>query len=208
MVSSYRDLMIGRYVDEVLPLTALDLDALDLQVKLIALLSGLTEAEVLALPIADYTERAAAISFLTEPCDASRARIPARYTLGDLVLVPTTDYTKMTAGQFIDFQTLSKEPEKNTVPLLSVFLVPEGKAYGVGYDVAEVRRAIAERLSVQDALEALAFFFGRLPQLLRDSLTFSERAAKGLKDRRTRKEMLAKIAAVKASLSAGGGLQT
>ena len=101
IVSDYRDLTIGKYTTEILPLVkkAGDMEPLDLQVALIAALNGMTEQEVLNLPVPEYTQYALATKFLERPLDMGRkGRIASRYTLGDFVLIPVRDFEKMTAG--------------------------------------------------------------------------------------------------------------
>ena len=207
----YKDITVGRYNADILPIIKEGdkLDPVDFQVHLIAALNGLTEKQVLDLPLAKYTELAMAAKFLETPCDTSAVgRLADRYTLGDVTLIPCKDYEAMTAAQFIDFQQLSKDLEANTIALLSVFLVPEGHKYNSGYDVAEVRQAIADHLSVQDAMEILGFFFGQLPELLRDSLASLESTAKRLKDKKKRATLLERVEAAKALLRSGAGSPT
>lgn len=210
IVSDYRGVTIGTYCNQILPLARReDVDEVDKQVKIIAILNGLTEQEVLDLPLPTYTEYARATRFLSAPCDTGKAgRIGSKYTIGEWILRPETDWQKLTAAQFIDFQQLSKDLEANTIALLSVFLVPEGHKYNSGYDVAEVRQAIADHLSVQDAMEILGFFFGQLPELLRDSLASLESTAKRLKDKKKRATLLERVEAAKALLRSGAGSPT
>ena len=211
IVSDYRDLTIGKYTSEILPIVkkASDMEPLDLQIALIAALNGMTEQEVLNLPVPEYTQYALATKFLERPLDTSKAgRIASRYTLGDFTLVPVRDFEKMTAGQFIDFQQLCADVEKNAVALLSVYLVPEGKCYNDGYDIREVQRAIADHLSVQDSMEVLAFFLAKSLKLQADSLYYSKGLLKGIRNRKTRKEIWQKIQETVTLLENGGGSQT
>lgn len=214
IIDSYKALPLGKYVGEILPICRQEgLDDLIRQVRIIGVLTGLSERDVLALPIDEYTRCAAAVHFLEVPCDLGGGkRIADRYTLGDLVLIPTRDYRKLTAGQFIDFQSLSGMDQADSlVPFLSVILVPEGHTYMDGYDVDALREAIAAYLSVEDAMQITAFFFTRLAASLRDSLTFSERAAKRMKGKkkeeveRNVKEARRLLRTVSEALGTGGG---
>ena len=203
IISSYREIPLGKWLHEVLPLCD-GTDPVETKAAVIGVLTGRTAKEVLALPIAQFAAYAAVAEFLTLPPDTSRAgRAAARYDLGDFVLVPRCDPDKISAAQFIDFQTLSKDVDKDPAAVLSVFLVPEGKAY-----IREVQRVIEERLSVQDAMELLAFFFSRFVACLPASLTSSEKAIRGVKDRRTRKALRERLKEVAALLRSGAGLPT
>lgn len=207
---SYRKLTIGRYIDGVLPAILGDYDPVERQARIIGALADMTWEDVLDLPIRDYSEMAARTHFLETEIDTSRmGHIARRYTLGDLVLVPVTDYTKLTAAQFIDFQTYAKEADKNVIPIVATLLVPEGRTYNKGYDVADVQKAVAEHLSVQDAMEVVGFFFALAAKSLQDSLTYSEREAKKMR-RKDRKAVKERIAAARAILSrtSGDGWQT
>ena len=111
------------------------------------------------------------------------------YRLGDLVLVPTQDLTKITAAQYIDFQTLSQEGEEKTVELCSVFLIPKGHKYADGYDIADVQDAIRRHLSVQDVVTLAAFFLRKYAESIVSSLTFCKREIRRTKDPKAKAEL-------------------
>ena len=159
IIDNYADLPVGLYM-EILATSRADMEDIDKQVRIISLLSGMPETQVLTLPIPDYKALAAATEFLTEPCQ--EGRVAKSYRLGGMDLVPTSDLTKITAAQYIDFQTLSKGGDERTVELCSVFLVPKGHKYNDGYDIADVQDAIRRHLSVQDVVTIAAFFFTQI----------------------------------------------
>ena len=207
MITSYRQLPLGLY-EEILRINADTADELERQARIIAVLDGTTYEQVLDLPLADYAERAAAAAFLAQE-DKGDHRMADAYKLGGFTLVPVRDFTKLTAGQYIDFQTYTKAGyEDHIVEILSVVLVPKGHKYGDGYEFAAVQAAIRQHLCVSDALAVLAFFFVALKDLIGSSLTYSRTLAKRLKGKAA-KEMLERIAAAEATLSttAGAGPQ-
>ncbi|MBQ2396802.1 MAG: hypothetical protein II304_07220 [Bacteroidales bacterium] len=57
---------------------------------------------------------------------------------------PAMDLTKITAAQFVDFQNYSKAKPMKFEDLLSVFIVPKGREYNDGYDMAEVKEDILD----------------------------------------------------------------
>lgn len=205
IIDNYADLTVGKY-SEILRANEGDADELDKQVATIAILADTTEDAVLALPLADYSELAARASFLLGEDKGSHA-VAKSYTLGELELVPVADAAKITAGQFIDFQQLTRDGgiDRKLPQVLSCLLVPKGKTYGAGYDIADVQEAIRRHLSVTDALSLLAFFFGSSEALLQRSLISSEKAAKALKDPTARATMLLRIKAARAMLSPTAG---
>lgn len=213
MINSYDKLPIGTYLD-ILAATPQDadrggiLDDLNYQVSILSALSGLSERELLNLPIAEYRDMVQQAAFLTK-APASVKRPADRYVLGDMILKPTGDLRKVTTAQYYDFLAYSPEGDAKLVELLSVFLVPEGKAYNDGYDVLEVQEAIRDNLPVSDALALVAFFFESWLRLMQDTLRSLEkesRSTKRIRDPKQRAEILERIAQTKRDLT--NSLQT
>lgn len=180
MIDNYNTLTLGLYLDIDAVLQS-DADDIDKQVRIIALLDGTTPEAVLALPLKEYSAKAAATEFLRHDCPPISA--PSRVISGDLVLIPTKDFTNITTAQYVDFQTFSKGGTAKLPELIAVLLVPEGRNYNDGYDVAEVVRVVRD-LPLPVALGLSAFFFGQLVQSIQASLTSLESAAKSLPKRR------------------------
>lgn len=209
IIDNYADLPVGLYMD-IIAVDRSPLGEFDKQVRIISILSGMAEADILALPVPEYKRIAAATEFLIHPCQ--EGRMAKSYRLGDLVLVPTQDLTKITAAQYIDFQTLSQEGEEKTVELCSVFLVPKGHKYADGYDIADVQDAIRRHLSVQDVVTLAAFFLRKYAELIVSSITFCNREIRRTKDPKAKAEMEAKLTEAEtmlrqlaASLTGGAG---
>lgn len=219
MINSYDKLPIGTYID-ILAATPQDadrggiLDDLNYQVSILSALSGLTERELLNLPIAEYRDMVQQAAFLTK-APASVKRPADRYVLGDLILKPTGDLRKVTTAQYYDFQAYAPEGDAKLVELLSVFLVPVGHAYGDGYDPLDVQAAIRENLPVSDAIALVAFFFESWLRLTQDTLRSLEkeaRSTKRIRNPKQRAEILERIAQTKRDLTnslqtVGAGLQ-
>ena len=203
IIDNYADLPVGKYLD-ILAANEGDADDLDKQVATIAILCDVTEADILNLPLPDYTALARAADFLHHE-DKGDHRLAKRYTLGGLALVPCTDSRKMTTAQYIDFQTMTRDGDydRHLPEILSCFLVPEGHTYGDGYDFADVQDAIRRHLSVTDALSLLAFFFVSLRKLTDASLTLSERATHLVKDKTMRRAMRQKIRETRKAMKEG-----
>lgn len=171
MIDNYKDLKIGKYL-EILDTCKAGGDELDTQVALVAALSGKTEEEILNMPISEYSALARSASFLSKAPELPDK--PAKvYEVGGFRLVPVMDAGKITTAQYIDFQTLAKHKEGKVVEILSCLLVPEGKRYNEGYDIADVHKAIQEDMSVADAMGAYAFFLDSCRKSTRDTLYFS-----------------------------------
>lgn len=204
IVDNHHALTLGMYerIREIFKNTE---DELDRQVKTLAVLADVDEEDILSLPIDEYKRMVAASNFLGE-IDPSSHRVAKSYNLGGFKLAPTTDYRKMITSQYVDFMELTKddEPDEHIVELLSIVLVPEGKTYGKGYDIAEVQEAIRRHMPFADACSLLAFFLTQFRALIADSLRYSMEAARGMKDKEMKAKMIARIKEVTTLLQEDG----
>lgn len=204
IIDNYRKLPIGKY-NEIVKLCETEMDELDRKVRIVGILTGLTDDEVLALPITDFTECCAKAKFIDLPCPETLIpSVSKSYPVGGFNLVPVTDMRKVTTAQYIDFLAFSKDKEHNIVEMLSCFLVPKGMDYNEGYDILDVHNAIKEEMSVAEVLALLAFFFGSWTRSLHSTLSYSERTARRLKDKTKRQMMLERIAELRSTISGGG----
>lgn len=153
---TYNDITIYQY-QQIRELVEEKLSDYDTQVALIAILFGMTEDEVLDLPMNKYKKYAEKIQFLLESpkpqADASR-----KIRINGKKYWIMRDLNKMTAAQFIDYQSLTKDgSDKHLHQILALYIIPKGKEYGKGYDVAEAATEIQHHLSLQQAIN-LSFF--------------------------------------------------
>ena len=207
IINSFDRLPVGKYV-QILGIDRSDREPIDKEVAIISVLTGMTETEVLNLPLPEFKALSAVSHFLRRTYDGDTT-LRKSYQLGGLELIPTRDVSKMTAAQYIDFQTTG-EDDVNLVATLSAMLVPKGCTYGEGYDFADVQRAIAEEMTVADALTVYAFFLVSSGKLIPDSLRYSRRflRRRGWRiPKAKRMEILKEIRAVEDSLTSGDGLQ-
>lgn len=205
IIDNYRKLPIGKYID-IVRLCETEMDEVDRKVKIVGILTGLTDDEVLALPLTDFTECCAKARFIDLPCPETLIpSVSKSYPVGGFNLVPVTDMRKVTTAQYIDFITFSKDKEHNIVEMLSCFLVPKGMDYNEGYDILDVHNAIKEEMSVAEVLAVLAFFFGSWTKSLHSTLSYSKRQARRLKDKGKRETMMAMIRELQDSVTSGGG---
>ena len=207
IIDNYRKLPIGKY-NEIVKLCETEMDEVDRKVSIVAILTGLTEDEVLALPITDFTECCAKAKFIDLPCPETLIpSVSKSYPVGGFNLVPVTDMRKVTTAQYIDFLSFSKDKEHNIVEMLSCFLVPKGMDYNEGYDILDVHNAIKEEMSVAEVLAVLAFFFGSWTRSLHSTLSYSERMARRVKDKEKRQMMMERIAELRSTISGVGSPQ-
>ena len=202
MITSYINLTLGTYldIDKVLRSEA---DDIDKQVSIIAILTGNTEEEILALPLTEYSALAAKTDFLKQ--EAPLVTAPKRVIVGGRAYIPTEDFTKITTAQYVDFQTFSKEGVERLPELLAVLLIPEGHKYGQDYDFAGVV-ADVKTLPLPVALALVGFFFASWSASIAASLSSLEGMKK--KVSKERREQLEKIISQTREMLAGAGLQT
>lgn len=204
IIDNYRKLPIGKY-NEIVKLCETEMDEVDRKVRIVGILTGLTDDEVLALPITDFTECCAKAKFIDLPCPETLIpSVSKSYPVGGFNLVPVTDMRKVTTAQYIDFLSFSKDKEHNIVEMLSCFLVPKGMDYNEGYDILDVHNAIKEEMSVAEVLALLAFFFGSWTRSIHSTLSYSERMARRVKDKEKRQMMMERIAELRSTISGGG----
>ena len=204
IIDNYRKLPIGKY-NEIVKLCETEMDEVDRKVRIVGILTGLTDDEVLALPLTDFTECCAKAKFIDLPCPETLIpSVSKSYPVGGFNLVPVTDMRKVTTAQYIDFLSFSKDKEHNIVEMLSCFLVPKGMDYNEGYDILDVHNAIKEEMSVAEVLAVLAFFFGSWTRSLHSTLSYSERMARRVKDKEKRQMMMERIAELRSTISGGG----
>ena len=206
-IDNYRDLPVGKY-EEICRLCDTEMTEVDRKVAIVAILANKTEDEVLSLPLDKFTEYSAKSRFLERECPDNLIPAVARsYSVGGFVLLPVTDIRRITAAQYIDFQTFAKERETKTVEMLSCFLIPRGKDYNDGYDVLDVHEAIRQEMSVAEVLALLGFFFEKWLRSMQTTLTSSMRLLKKT-DPEKEKELMAAYRNLVDSLTAGDGSRT
>lgn len=193
MIKSYSELPVDRYL-EIKDLINEDCEPLDLQVKLVSILDGRSEEDVLNMNINDYHALVQQSGFLMEPPKAAK-HIPNKLTINGKKYTIQKDVSKFTAAQYIDYQTMTaREDKEKILPyILSCFIVPEGKRYNDGYDIAEVIKDIGAFLSIQDAVNVCFFFQRKYLSLLNDTLIYlgwkTKRMMRKTKDETTRTKM-------------------
>lgn len=208
IIDNYRDLPYGKY-EEIVRLCETEMTDVDRKVAVIAVLTGKTEDEVLRLPLDTFTRYSAATRFLEAECPENLIPAVARsYPVGGFVLVPVADMRKVTAAQYIDFQTFAEDRDHRAVEMLSCFLIPRGCDYNDGYDVLDVHRAIRDGMSVATVLSLLAFFFKSWVESIKAIRTSLKREARRIRNPERRAAMLTAIAALRDSLTAGDGSPT
>lgn len=204
MIKSYEELAIGKYL-AINEIDKQEGDELMKQVKIISVLSGKSEDELLNLPIVEYRQMAEGAEFLMQHVN-DKEEIKDEYMVGDFILCPCLKTEKIITAQYIDFQYYCAKGAEGIVEQVATLMLPKGKKYNTDYDILDVQNAIREHLSVATVLSLYAFFLRLYLQSIRNIQTFLiqevERMPQGEKKEKMRKEMMRIVSQLD-----GGGLQ-
>ena len=194
MIDSYKSLPIGDY-QKILALCKDDgLEELDRQVKILSILTGIGEDEILDLQIQEFKVMTSRMGFLERDLPTEVTRLEESYRIGRFDLVPVIDMRKISTAQYIDFQSFHQAGfEEHFVEILSCILIPKGRKYNQDYDIIEVQDAIRRDLNVHDGASIYAFFMFSCRESIKDILTFSLQETKKIKDKAKKEKIQEQI---------------
>ena len=172
MIKSYNDLTVGKY-QELRKLELEGLDALEQQVAILAVLNDMDEDEVFNLPLAEYQKLASDMHFLDTQPVINTKHNPKTIKIGGEEYDVVQDARDLTAGQYIDYQHyLGVEDFDGQLPnILTVFVIPKGKKYGEGYNMAELANTFKDKMPIITAMEISSFFLRQSLTSIKASLT-------------------------------------
>ena len=118
----YKDIMVGKYVDLMATIKDYSGTELGLHTELIAIVYDMTEDEVLDLPLSKFEQYEREISFLYKKPKFT-SKIPNKVVLNGRKYEIMKDGNKLTAAQYIDYNTYVELPDKDfhIAEILSVF---------------------------------------------------------------------------------------
>lgn len=203
MINNYNDLPLGKYLD-IIELGKRETDETQYTISLLSILTGKSDNELLDLPLVEFKALSAQLAFLQREVPIAK-RIPSLLRFNGREYVPTTDATKLTTAQYIDFQTLQSDDKEHLAETMSCFIVPKGHKYNDGYDMAQVHADLREGMSVGLACSLCAFFLNRYETLLRHSLTYSRLMAKMLPKGEKKEEMMQRMMELQGMISGASG---
>lgn len=147
-----------------------DMEDIDIQANLIAIINDMDIEDVYNLPISKYEDLVDSISFLMEVPKPSNLRL-RQFVINGHKYKLIDDVEKMTTGQYIDYQSYLKN-EMGYEYIITCFLIPEGKKYGE-YNVGDVIKDVME-LDIQSCLNVCFFFQKKWLKSIKDSLIYSD----------------------------------
>lgn len=166
-------------------------------VHLLSLIEGKDEDTYFSMPINKLTEEFGKLKFMESTPQA--AQVKNSYKINGTEYVLTTNLQEMTVAQYIDYQVYIKNPQQYMQEMLTVFLIPKGKKYNEGYDVAEAAKDMGN-LPIEDAY-GISFFLTVLLQSLTKVTTSSAlrkmlKELKKVKDETKRRAIIAGMQAI------------
>lgn len=172
MIRSYNELTVGKY-QELRKLELDGLDALEQQVAILAVLNDMDEDDVFNLPLPEYQRLATDMHFLDTQPVINTKRNPKTIKIGGDEYDVVQDARNLTAGQYIDYQHyLGVDDFDGQLPnILTVFVIPKGRKYGDGYDMAELANTFKEKMPIVTAMEISSFFLRQSLYSIKASLT-------------------------------------
>ena len=120
--------------------------------ELISLLAGKPAEDLSLEELKDWINE---IKFLEEPYKPKE--IKSEYNIQNKIYKPVVSLKDIKAGQFIDFQTFIKDPEKNIANIAACFLLEKGKTYGDN-DPLEEAEFFDKYLKITDYKDIFNFF--------------------------------------------------
>lgn len=165
-----------------------DITLLNKQIAIISVLADVDEDIVGDLNTNEFGELVKQCDFLT---NMPKVKITDKYTIGKNEYRVFLDITNMTMNQYIDFQKLYVDRDKNFKQLLACFLLPKGKkTYCEGYDVKEVVDDIGN-MKITDANSIMFFFVLAYQSLTKTMLNYSiKMLRKAMKKEKNKEEQM------------------
>ena len=101
--------------------------------KALDLLQILTGTDYSKVPIDEYMEKVAELSFLQT--DVPTIDLPNEIALNGRKYTLKNDVDKITASQFIDYNNyIQSEDDDKIIKIVGTFIIPKGHIYGDGYE--------------------------------------------------------------------------
>lgn len=171
MITKYEDLPVGKYKQLVEIAKRGNIAEDEQNIAIVSILADMTEEEVERMPYVEMRALFAQAGFLYET--PKEEKVKRSYQVGRFDCEVVAKPEKLTTAQYTDFKQLASLADEKPEVVLSIFLVPKGKAYCEGYDIDELQKDIAEHLPIGAGLAILAFFLRRLQQSTESMLIYS-----------------------------------
>lgn len=188
-------------------------EAVDVEIGIVALLCGVEEDDIIKLPISEYQKLRREAQFISNIPEI-KCKTPKNLMIKGKKYIVADNINKWITAQYIDFQNYYKMEGNNVPYILSTIIIPEGKIYGEGYDVAEVIDEIKTGLPVITAFEMCSFFQTAFLNSIKGTLLYLEllmkkkmRKAKNPEEKKRLTEIVKKLHQTRLVLNGDGYTQ-
>lgn len=174
---------------KIIELSQEELEPVDFNIELLSILSGVPSEEIYTYPLTDVQRMINSIAFINTNPNEDKVKIKKEYTIAGKKYKLFKKISEITTAQYLDFQSYSRDMNKNIGELLAVFLIPSGLKYNEGYDLEETIEDIKgnDGISVRDAMSLMSFFGKEFLvstlSSLKYSLTKTQKVMKELKEK-------------------------
>lgn len=186
---SWSDITIADYM-ELQEIVKME-DAVDVEVGIVSLLCGVDEEQILSLPIPEYQRLRKECQFIAN-FPETKGKAPKSVTINGNKYDVITDVSKLTTGQYIDFQAYLKQDslEKYLPNILTIFIIPKGCKYGDDdYSIDDLAKDIEEYLPAVMAFEMCGFFLRAFLNSINVTLTYlTSKTKKWMRKAKTKEE--------------------
>lgn len=149
----WTDITIAQY--KLLPSLVELPEGVERNIKLLSILTGVSEDTYLDMPIPELQKAMADCEITNVGKEAS---IKRKYIVNGKEYILTPGASCMTAGQYIDYVNTLHDTPNNYSLLLAILCVPKGCRYNNGYDLMAQAKDFEQHFKWCDVL-AISFFF-------------------------------------------------
>lgn len=191
MIKGYKEMTLDMYF-QITEILETDLELIDKEVAIIAIMDNKTQDEVLNMELMDFNNRVNALAFLTT--QPQRFMPDMKYKIDGQTFEVMASTDEMTVAQYVDYNAyLQMEDEREKIlGFLSVFMIPKGKKYGE-YKMDEVKEKLM-KMNVEDVYALSAFFLEWSKALTKTTQTYlmkkMRKMIKKEKNPQTRQQMM------------------
>lgn len=164
----WNEMTLGMWTREQEIVSDRDTDQVDKNVRLVALMYGMTEEEAYNTELGEFGRMLDGIGWLNR--EPRVPEVAPAYNLDGTPYVITLNPQKITTAQYIDFKSFDLNKIENYPLILSTIMIPSGHSYNDGYEIERAQEDIREFLRVPHALAIARFFFLRFKSLTLSSL--------------------------------------
>lgn len=180
---------------------------IEIDIKVLSVLCDVAEDEIWNMTPGEVGRLRQGMKFLNH-FDFPKKLRSQKITINGEQYEIQADVSKFTVAQYVDFQQLWKDRDKQKGVMLSVFIVPRGKKYNEAYNATELADILYNSVSIVDYNTICFFFLKELQTSIEASLLSSiwmlERMMRKEKNPQKKEEIKKAIAGLREKISSFG----